>query len=170
MSRVVFDSSPSSLVRWARRSAVAIAIFSAGLISRKAHADASASIGKSELVTYSDLSGLGVHVQRKRLDTPGASLTLEITIEQNARAGRFVQAECVVLRAPDGMKDLETIDASADLSEKAARRNSSDKMDSTFLVLGREIERAYLVFEFSNPGNADERYLLPVASVPKRHS
>ena len=185
MSRVVFDFSTDSLLRRGRGLATAAVIFSAGLIGAKTahadvaaqssamssvHGDAAASTGNSELIIYSDLAGLGVHVHRKRLDTPGASLTLEITIEDHPRAGRFVQAECVVLRDADSMKDLETIDASADLSEKVARRNSSDKMDSTFLVLGREIERAYLVFEFTSAGKPNRRYLLPVSAVPKRRS
>ncbi|HEY9155616.1 MAG TPA: hypothetical protein VIM69_10825 [Opitutaceae bacterium] len=130
----------------------------------------SSSTPNSVLVVHSELEGLGIHVRRKRLDTPGASLTLEIAVDDNAGAGKFVQAECVVLRDTNDMKDLATTDASADLEAKVARRNASDKTDFTFLVLGREIERTYLVFEFSNAGKADQRYLLPVTAVPKRHS
>jgi hypothetical protein len=171
--------------RSVRHATSAFAIFCAGLLSTppakaeppsqasapNASADASASAAaNNELVTFGNLQGLGIHVYRKRLDTPGASLTLEITVDENATVGRFVRAECIVLRDREGMKDIATVDASADLDTKAARRNSSDKTDSTFLVLGREIDRAYLVFEFSNAGKPDQRYLLPVTSVPKRRA
>jgi hypothetical protein len=175
-------SSFSIRQRGVRAIVATLAILCGGLISMElANADSpspapptknaeAAIVASSTLVMHSELEGLGIHVRRKRLDTPGASLTLEITVDDNAAAGHFVQDECIVLRDTEGMKDLVTTDASADSSDKIARRNSSDKTDTTFLVLGREIERSYLVFEFSNTGKPDQRYLLPVAAVPKRHS
>ncbi len=124
----------------------------------------------STLATHTDLAAIGVQVYRTRYDTPGASMSFEVTVENSSNAGQFVQVECVVLRDEADMKDIATADASPDLIEKAARRNSSDKTDSTFLVLGREVNRAYLVFEFSNPGKPNQRYLLPVTSVPRHQA
>ena len=177
------SSSPTS-VRRPRRVSTALAIITAGLLcaqigrteemtnrppaARTNVATAAADSGNSVLITHSDLASIGVHVRRKRLDTPGESLTLEVTNEQNTPTNRNDEAECIVLRDVEGMKDLELVDASAELSGKAARRNSSDKVDSTFLVLGREIDRSYLVFEFSKAAKPDQRYLLPVTAVPRR--
>jgi|GEM_PF-6268548 len=124
----------------------------------------------SILAMRADLAAIGVEIYRQRLDTPGASMSFEVTVEKNSNAGQFVQAECVVLRDPEAMKDLVTTDSSADLAAKVSRRNVSEKLDSTFLVLGREVQRAYLVFEFSNAGKSTQRYLLPVTAVPRHRA
>lgn len=135
-----------------------------------AKADAVPAGPVSTLAVYSELEAIGVNVYRVRYSTPGASMSFEAMVDPSSKAGKFVQAECVVLRDAADMTSLEIVDASPALSEKVARRNSSEKTDATFLVLGREVTRAYLVFEFSNAGKPNQRYLLPVTSVPKHRA
>ena len=61
------------------------------------------------------------------------------------------------------------MDAAASAGGTVARRARSAKVNPAFLVLGREIPRAYLAFEFSVPGDSagtiTRRYLLPVSAI-----
>jgi len=50
----------------------------------------------SILARRADLAAIGVEIYRQRLDTPGASMSFEVTVEKNSNAGQFVQAEILV--------------------------------------------------------------------------
>lgn len=125
---------------------------------------------ESRLVTRAELKAHGVVLRRVRHDTPMASMAIEVTIQPADTTGTYAGAECVVLRDPCDPKTLAEADRTVG-AEQVQRRSRTERANPSFLVLGREVPRAYLAFEFSpEAGGASEplRLLIPVGTLGKR--
>jgi len=122
-----------------------------------------------EVTTADALKEEGVTCRRVELQALTSSVEIDVTIDGSKTPGRYAGAECVVLKEPIAADKLAEADAAATAGGPVARRARSDKPSPVFLVLGRELPRAYLAFEFSVPGSggdaAPRRYLLPVAAI-----
>lgn len=118
-----------------------------------------------------DLTSKGVNIRRRQHNTPSASLEIKVSVEPTSALGEFKLAECVVLKTNTPSDQLGAIDSGAGEAQQLfERRTTSTKPETAFLILGKEISRAYLAIEFlpsSIGANAHKarRFLLPVAAV-----
>jgi len=122
-----------------------------------------------ELTSAEGLKAMGVTCRRIELQALTTSVEIDVTVDGTRTPGKYVGAECIVLKEPLVAEKLPALDAGASAGDTVARRARSTKPDPAFLVLGREIPRAYLAFEFSIPGasggTTTQRYLLPVSAI-----
>jgi len=130
----------------------------------------SSSHGETMVVkSVAELHKLGISVERLRHDTPMASAEIGSLVEPGKISGDYDFTECIVLSAvvePDklAMADAGTLD-----SVTVARRSDSSKERAIFLVLGKDLQRSYLAFQFNSKkddATKTMRYLFPVSRVP----
>jgi hypothetical protein len=142
-----------------------LAILAAGLASRTL----AAAPVPAEVTSPEALKAAGVICRRIELQALTASAEIDVRVDENRFAGTYGKAECVVLKEPLAEGKLAALDAAAADGAPVARRAQSAKPSAAFLVLGREIPRAYLAIEFSVADDAGHavahRYLLPVSAV-----
>ena len=128
----------------------------------------------SVVTSAEELTAKGVTFRRLQLQTPSASVEIESLVASGRGLGRYDSTECVVLKNELQADRLVEADSAPGENEGVARRSKSAKERSVFLVLGKEIPRAYLAFEFSLPSDSGardvHRYLLPVSVVKSRKS
>lgn len=122
-----------------------------------------------EVVTAEGLKAMGVTCRRIELQALTASVEIDVTLDESRLPGRYAGAECIVLKEPLLVEKLPVLDAAAAAGGAVARRARSAKPNPAFLVLGRELPRTYLAFEFSDPGQpagtVTHRYLVPVSAI-----
>lgn len=122
-----------------------------------------------EVASAEGLKAEGVTCRRVQLQALTASVEIDVTVDEDRSPGRYEGAECVVLKEPLPVEKLAALDAAASAGGTVARRARSAKPNPEFLVLGREIPRAYLAFEFSvhseSAGMITRRYLVPVSAI-----
>ncbi len=125
--------------------------------------------GGPEVVSVDGLKELGVICRRVQLQALTASVEIDLTVDERQTPGKYLGAECVVLKEPVPADKLAAADAAAAEGGAIARRARSTKANPAFLVLGRELARAYLAVEFAAAGEAGgtraRRYLLPVDAI-----
>ena len=149
-------------LRWARR-------LLAFLLCCLALGAAEVLAAGSRVVTRDELRARGVTLKRTRHDTPGASLAIEARIAPRETEETYVATECRVLVEAVSSDQLTSVDENRSETALFARTTRTEKRDPGLLVLGKEVERAYLVFEFralkpaADPGA--RRYLLPVTTL-----
>jgi hypothetical protein len=127
------------------------------------------------VTTVAKLREEGIIVRRTSLDTPGASNTIEVSTENHhVTGGTFTGAECVVLKEDVTASRLSELDAASMQEGQTTRRSQTTKAETSFIVLGKEISRAYLAFNFSLDVQSGEehqrRYLLPVTAIKRRRA
>ena len=136
-------------------------------LSARAQADTAESV----VASAESLGANGVTIHRIQHATPLASVEIDVTLSPDGRLGHFELIECIVLKNEVPDERLKDLDAGVMDADVVARRNKSLKTHSVFLVLGKEVSRSYLAFEFSNEtkssGKQVIRYLLPAAAVKK---
>ena len=141
-----------------------------GLASRSLPAAPAA----AEVTSAEALQAAGVTCRRIELQALTASVEIDVTVDESRAPGRYEGAECVVLKEGVAAEKLAAVDAAASDGGAVARRARSAKPKPVFLVLGREIPRAYLAFEFSvrsdTAGTITRRYLLPVSAIGEETS
>lgn len=145
-----------------RRFLVIICVF-LGLGAVPAHA-AEATVVRS----VAELRKLGISVEHLRNDTPGASVQVGSLFAPGKALGEYVRTECVVLSAAVDADRLPLADAGALESATVVRRSESEKERSIFLVLGRDVTKSHLAFQFAvREGGTTKtvRYLFPVSSI-----
>jgi hypothetical protein len=126
----------------------------------------------AEVTSAEALKAVGVTCRRIELQALTASVEIEVTVDESRAPGKYEGAECVILKEPLSVEKLPAVDAAASDGGTVARRARFAKPNPVFLVLGREIPRAYLAFEFSvqsdSAGTITRRYLLPVSAIDAR--
>lgn len=122
-----------------------------------------------EVASAEGLRAEGVTCRRVELQALTSSIEIDVTIDASRSPGVYVGAECVVRKENLPAEGLAAADTAAADGATVARRARSNKPNPVFLVLGREIPRTYLAFEFADHGNAagavTHRYLLPVSAI-----
>ncbi|HTX66757.1 MAG TPA: hypothetical protein VMD31_13370 [Opitutaceae bacterium] len=127
----------------------------------------------AEVVSLESLKVAGVTCRRVTLQALTSSIEIDVLVDVTRVAGKYEGAECVVLKEPVPLEKLPAADAAAAADAGlVARRARSTKLSPAFLVLGRELSRAYLALEFSIPtdagGAATRRFLVPVSAIGER--
>jgi hypothetical protein len=123
----------------------------------------------TEVATVESLRADGVTCRRVQLQALTLSVEIDVLVDASRTPGRYAGAECVVLKEAVAPEKLAAADAATADGKTVARRASSTKPNPAFLVLGRELPRAYLAFQFTAPGDTTgtitHRYLLPVDGI-----
>lgn len=117
------------------------------------------------VVSEADLKDLGIAVERFQLSTPMASAEVGTLVDPLKAPGVYQFTECVILVHDLAEPQLKESDAGA---SGVTRRSKSVKDRTVFLVLGREVPRAYVAFQFlvrTGTTNEVRRYLLPVTRI-----
>ncbi|MFT3868344.1 MAG: hypothetical protein QM715_07590 [Nibricoccus sp.] len=118
--------------------------------------------------SVAELHKLGISVERLRNDTPMASVQVGSLVEREKAPGEYDHTECVVLSATVDPAQLALADAGSLDAVTAVRRNESSKERSIFLVLGKDLPKSYLAFQF-NVREGEEtkpvRYLFPIELI-----
>lgn len=122
-----------------------------------------------EIASVESLRALGITCRWLQLQTPSASVEIDVTVDEGRAPGKYEGAECIVLKDRIPADGLVVADSASADSGAVARRNKSTKLHPVFLVLGREVPKAYLAFQFSihgdSAGTIARRYLLSVSAV-----
>ena len=118
------------------------------------------------MTSMRELRGMGVEIRRVQHSTPGSSATLDIVIENRPSAGVFQSIELIV-HPEDVTTDNLLAAATADDAPRAAlRRAKSSNRRSSFIVLRKELSKAYLSVQFASSNAESVRtYLFPVAKI-----
>ena len=122
------------------------------------------------LTSESELRKIGVLVERLQLDTPMASVEIGTLIDRAKAPHQYDHAECIVLSQAVPPDQLPQIDSGATDSVTKVRQSESTKDRSVFLVLGKEISRTYLAFQFvvhEQDGTEMIRYLLQIDKIAR---
>ena len=125
----------------------------------------------SQVATLDELKVEGVSIVRRSLDTPMSSVTLKVAVVAAPQSASFSRMQCVVLKAAVAVEELPDIDRLPPEDPGFARRTGTTEREATFLVLGKEVERAYLAFDFaseSSSGSPAKRLLIPVRAIPRK--
>lgn len=125
--------------------------------------------GQTSVVkSLAELRKLGISVEQLRHETPGASVELGSLVEPDKAPGKYELTECVVLSSVVDIEQLVRADSGVLDEVTMTRRSGSDKQRSIFLVLGRDMPRAYLAFQFSvqeKETTKSVRYLFPANRI-----
>lgn len=124
----------------------------------------------SVVASVAELRKLGVEVERLHHDTPGASVEIGSLVGPGKTAGEYDHTECVVLSAEVDAERMVRVDSGEADAVTIARRSESSKERSIFLVLGKDLPRAYLAFQFNvREGEAMKpvRYLFPISRIAR---
>jgi hypothetical protein len=130
----------------------------------------SSSHGETMVVkSLAELRKQGISVERLRHDTPMASAEIGSLVEPEKASGEYDFTECIVLSALVAPDSLALADAGTLDSVTVARRSDSSKERAIFLVLGKDLQRSYLAFQFNakkDGATKTMRYLFSVSRVP----
>ena len=118
-----------------------------------------------------ELRKLGISVERLRHDTPMASVEIGCLVEPEKASGEYDHTECVVLSAMADPDRLAIADTGAMESVSVVRRSESTKERSIFLVVGKDLPKSYLAFQFNvreSGTTKPVRYLFPISQISSR--
>lgn len=118
--------------------------------------------------SVAELRKLGIAIERLRNDTPMASVQVGSLVDIEKRAREYVHTECVVLNVAVDPAQLIEADAGSLDAVTVVRRNESTKERSVFLVLGKDLPKSYLAFQFKvREGDTTKpvRYLFPIEPI-----
>lgn len=125
--------------------------------------------GQTSVVrSVAELRKLGISVERLRHDTPGASVEVGSLVEPEKAPGEYDHTECVVLSAVVDLDRLSLADTGSLESVTVVRRSESSKARSIFLVVGKDLPKSYLAFQFNiREGETTKpvRYLFPISQI-----
>lgn len=125
--------------------------------------------GETSVVkSLSELRKLGISVERLRHDTPMASVEIGSLVEPEKSPGEYDHTECVVLSAVVDFDRFVPADSGSLESVTVVRRSESSKERSIFLVVGKDLPKSYLAFQFNvRDGETTKpvRYLFPVSQI-----
>jgi len=121
--------------------------------------------------SVAELRKLGIAVERLRHDTPMASVEIGSLVEPEKTSGEYDHTECVVLSTVVDLDRLSLADTGSLESVTVVRRSESTKARSIFLVVGKDLTKSYLAFQFNvREGDTTKpvRYLFPISQIGRR--
>jgi len=121
--------------------------------------------------SVAELRKLGIAVERLRHDTPMSSVEIGSLVEPEKTSGEYDHTECVVLSTVVDLDRLSLADTGSLESVTVVRRSESTKARSIFLVVGKDLTKSYLAFQFNvREGDTTKpvRYLFPISQIGRR--